>query len=61
MEALAVLAGGGARPDQMARGVEAVRSLYATMAEHRVRRLLQIGLDRATADQLSGLHTPNFM
>ncbi|MGD9893081.1 MAG: sulfurtransferase TusA family protein [Dehalococcoidia bacterium] len=61
MEALAVLAGGGAAPDQMARGLAAVRSLFQTMAEHRVRRLRQIGLDRATAEQLSALHTPNFM
>jgi TusA-related sulfurtransferase len=61
MEALAVLAGGGSKPGQMARGVEAVRSLYATMAEHRVRRLLQTGLDPALAEQLSALHTPNFM
>ena len=61
MEALAVLAGGGSGPEQMARGVEAVRSLFATMADHRVRRLLQIGLDRITAEQLSALHTPNFM
>lgn len=61
MEALAVLAGGGAAPEQMRRGVAAVRALFATMADHRVRRLLQVGLDRSTAQQISALHTPNFM
>jgi len=61
MHALAVLAGGGSAPGQMARGLEAVRALGLSMAEHRVRRLQQIGLDRDTAEQISTLHTPNFM
>jgi TusA-related sulfurtransferase len=61
MEALAVLAGGGSGPSEMAHGVAAVRQLFAAMAEHRVRRLLQIGIDPAAAEHLSALHTPNFM
>jgi hypothetical protein len=31
------------------------------MDEYRVRRMLQVGLDRATAEKISRLHTPNFM
>ena len=61
MEALAILAGGGSRPDQMAAGLEAARQLYSTMHDYRVRRMLQIGLDRATAEKIAELHTPNFM
>jgi len=61
MEALSVLAGGGSKPEQMARGLEATRLLYQTMRQYRVRRMLQIGLDRATAEKIAELHTPNFM
>jgi hypothetical protein len=61
MEALAVLAGGGTGAAEMARGVEYVRSLFQSMAERRVHRLLQLGLSPATAEQISALHTPNFM
>lgn len=61
MQALATLAGGGSRPDQVARGLDAVRALYRSMDTYRVRRMLQIGLDRATAEKISELHTPNFM
>ncbi len=61
MEALAVLAGGGSTPEQVGRGFDSVRDLYRTMDENRVRRMLQIGLDEATAKQVSELHTPNFM
>lgn len=61
LEALAVLAGGGARPDQMGQGLRAVRALYQDMHQYRVRRMMQIGLDRKTAEKISELHTPNFM
>ena len=61
MEALAILAGGGSKPEQMAQGVESVRDLYHTMHEYRVRRMLHIGLDTAAAEKIAGLHTPNFM
>ena len=61
MEALAVLAGGGDTPDQLATGVESVRALYRTMDEQRVQRMSQIGLDLETAKRISEVHTPNFM
>ena len=61
MEALATLAGGGSKPTQMARGLKAVRDLYRTMHEYRVRRMLQIGLDRPTSEKIAELHTANFM
>jgi len=61
MEALAIISGGGSLPEQMARGVEAVRALFNDMHEYRVRRMLQLGLDEATAQKISRLHTPNFM
>lgn len=61
LEALAVLAGGGGSPEQIGRGMQAVRTLHRSMDDYRVRRMLQIGLDRATAEKISGLHTPNFM
>lgn len=61
MEALAILAGGGSGPHQMARGVESTNQLYRTMHQYRVRRMLQIGLDGPTAEKIAELHTPNFM
>ena len=61
LEALTVLGGGGSSPEQRRRGTEAVRKLHGSMGEYRVRRMLQVGLDRATAEKISQLHTPNFM
>ncbi len=61
MEALAVLAGGGARPAQMSAGVEKVRSLYTAMHENRIQRLTQAGVPADLARKMSDLHTPNFM
>jgi len=61
IEALAVLAGSGDGPDQVARGMESVRRLYQTMYDQRVQRMVQIGLDTETAKRISQLHTPNFM
>jgi TusA-related sulfurtransferase len=60
-EALAVLAGGGSRPDQLRRGFQAVRGLDEEMHSYRVRRMQQIGLDRRTAEKISQIHTPNYM
>lgn len=60
-EALAVMAGGGAAPEQIASGVERGRSLYETMHRNRIRRLTQAGFDEETARRMSELHTPNFM
>ena len=61
MQALATLAGGGSRPDQISEGLQAVQRLQIEMSEGRVRRLVQIGLERSIAEELSALHTPNFM
>lgn len=61
MEALAVLAGGGNSPRQLAAGFAAVRQLQQEMHLGRVRRMLQIGLEPAAAERISQLHTPNFM
>ena len=35
--------------------------LYETMHENRVRRLVTIGFPDREAEELSQLHTPNFM
>lgn len=61
LEALAILAGGGRGPDQLKTGFERVGRLKEVMYEHRIQRLLQIGLDRETAEAISQSHTPNFM
>ncbi len=60
-EALALLAGGGAQSHQLAAGFEAVQDMHRAMHERRVQHMLQIGLDDATANKISELHTPNFM
>ncbi|GAC1368944.1 MAG: hypothetical protein NVSMB32_13930 [Actinomycetota bacterium] len=61
LEALTILGGGGSAPEQRRRGAEAVRGLHKSMDEYRIRRMLQVGLDLATAEKISQLHTPNFM
>ena len=58
-ESLAILAARGT--GRIADGLEATEGLYRSMHAHRVRRMLQIGLDRPTAEAVSELHTPNFM
>jgi TusA-related sulfurtransferase len=61
LEALTILGGGGASSQQRKIGTEAVRALHRSMDDYRVRRMLQVGLDRATAEKISELHTANFM
>ncbi len=61
MEALAVLGGGGRSVEQLKVGFERVKKLKTVMYEHRVQRILQIGVDRKTAEVISESHTPNFM
>lgn len=61
MEALAVLAGGGASPQQMSAGVEHVKRLYRTMDQNRTQRLVQAGVPLDLARKMSEMHTPNFM
>jgi hypothetical protein len=60
-EALALLAAGSLQPAAVRRGVAAVRELHATMHENRVKRLAACGFPATLADELSALHTPNFM
>jgi TusA-related sulfurtransferase len=61
MEALAILGGGGRSPEQLQIGFERVGRLKEVMGEHRIQRLLTIGLDMETAEKISKAHTPNFM
>jgi hypothetical protein len=60
-EALVVLAAGGLRPGALPDAVRAVRELHATMHRHRVRRLRSLGFDEDGAQEISELHTANFM
>jgi TusA-related sulfurtransferase len=61
IEALATLAAGGEGASDLNRGFEAVQLLFQEMDEYRVRRMLQLGLERPVAEKISHLHTPNFM
>jgi TusA-related sulfurtransferase len=60
-EALVVLAAGGLSPSALPDAVKAVRELHETMHRRRVGRLRQLGFPQATAEEISGFHTPNFM
>ncbi|WP_102348863.1 sulfurtransferase TusA family protein [Bacillus sp. Marseille-P3661] len=61
MEALAILGGGGRSPKQLKKGFECVKKLKDVMYEHRIQRMLQIGIDLESAQKISTSHTPNFM
>ncbi len=61
LDALAILAAGSLAPSAIQRGVEAVRALQATMHENRKKRLVSAGFTVELAEQLSQLHTHNFM
>ena len=56
-DALTVMAAGS----MLSEGARAVRSLLRRTAANRVSRLLDAGLDLATARHVSDLHTPNLM
>lgn len=60
-DALTVLAAGGDDPAALARGHAAYRALLDEMHEARLKRLQHAGFSAAEAEQLSALHTPNFM
>jgi hypothetical protein len=60
-ESLVLMAARSAQPADIADAGRAVRELLGRMNRNRVRRLRAAGFDRATAEQLSGLHTPNLM
>lgn len=60
-EALAVLAAGGLDPERLGAGVQQVRTLLEQMHLHRLQRLQATGFSPAQAEEISRLHTPNFM
>jgi hypothetical protein len=60
-EALVVLAAGGIGPGSLGEGVRAVRDLHRTMHRRRLGRLQQLGFGSEVAEEISALHTPNFM
>jgi TusA-related sulfurtransferase len=60
-EALVILAAAGVTPSRIRDGVQAVRALHDTMHRRRVTRLTQLGFPPATAEEISEMHTPNFM
>jgi len=60
-EALAILAAGGLNADCLPEGLAKVRILIQEMHEHRMRRLLAAGFSGEQAEEISALHTPNFM
>jgi TusA-related sulfurtransferase len=60
-ESLVILAAGGLSPERLPSGTKARIQLYETMRENRVRRLTAIGFGEREAEELSELHTPNFM
>jgi TusA-related sulfurtransferase len=60
-DALTILAARGIDPPSVRRGHEAFRELLDTMHQGRLKRLTHAGFSREQAQQLSDLHTPNFM
>ncbi|OCL90520.1 ferritin-like domain-containing protein [Aliarcobacter thereius] len=61
LESLAILAGGSEEPDAFKRGFDLVEELKEKMNENRVKRLINIGMDEDLANDISKVHTPNFM
>jgi len=60
-ESLVILAAGGLSPGRLPEAIRSRAELYQTMHENRVRRLVTIGFAEREAEELSELHTPNFM
>ena len=61
LESLAILAGGSDSPLDYKRGFDLVEELKATMNTNRIKRLIDIGMDEELANDISNVHTPNFM
>jgi len=61
LEALAILAGGSDAPNDYKKGFDLVEELKETMNTNRVKRLIDIGMDEELANDISKVHTPNFM
>jgi hypothetical protein len=60
-DALVVLAAGRFSPTAIAEGWNRVEELEQAMHDGRQRRLVRLGFDAVEADELSALHTRNFM
>ena len=60
-ESLVLMSARSAQPADIGDAGRAVRDLLGRMNRNRVRRLRAAGFDRATAQELSNLHTPNLM
>jgi TusA-related sulfurtransferase len=60
-ESLVLMVARSAQPADIGDAGLAVRELLGRMNRNRVRRLRAAGFDRATAEHLSELHTPNLM
>ena len=58
---LILLAAGELTPTAIATGYLRVQALMVDMAEGRQARLEKLGFDKTAAQQLSALHTRNFM
>ncbi|HYM05003.1 MAG TPA: hypothetical protein VEU11_00445 [Terriglobales bacterium] len=60
-DALRLVAAGGWNPSDLRRGHEKVVELVKEMDELRQKRMLHLGFSGEDAEELSGLHTRNFM
>jgi hypothetical protein len=60
-EALVVLAAGGVSAGRIRDGVVEVRRLHDVMQRRRIGRLRQLGFPVPVAEEISQMHTPNFM
>jgi len=60
-ESLVILAAGGLSPERLPKATKDRTQLYETMHENRMRRLVAVGFSDREAEELSELHTPNFM
>lgn len=61
LESLAILAGGSNEPEDYKRGFDLVEELKQKMNTNRIKRLIDIGMDEDLANDISKVHTPNFM
>jgi TusA-related sulfurtransferase len=60
-ESLVIMAAGGLIPDRLPGAVAAFRDLQSSMHENRAKRLESVGFSSSEAEELSRVHTPNFM
>lgn len=60
-ESLVVLAAAGVSSTKVREGVRALRELHASMHDYRVKRLRHLGFSQPDAEDISEMHTANFM